>query len=68
MGTAWFIGAFVARLVGGLVMQRLGERIALLASLGGLFVGALFCPFCHAVGPCWRCDSSTACSSAWPPL
>ena len=51
VGTAWFIGAFVARLVGGLVMQRLGERIALLASLGGLFLGTLFYPFCHAVGP-----------------
>ncbi|GAA1395694.1 MFS transporter [Luteococcus peritonei] len=50
VGTAWFIGAFFARLVGGLVTQRLGERVALLVSLGGLFAGTLVYPFITTVG------------------
>lgn len=44
LGTAWFLGAMLARLVGGLVLQRLGERTSVVASLAGLFVGTLLYP------------------------
>lgn len=51
LGTAWFIGAMVARLFAGLMLARLGERFALLGSLGAMFVGTLLYPLFDSVGP-----------------
>lgn len=49
VGTAWFLGAMVARLFAGQALLRLGERAVVLGSLVGMVVGSLLYFWCNSV-------------------
>ncbi|MDN5564390.1 MAG: MFS transporter [Luteococcus sp.] len=49
VGTAWFIGAMVARVVSGRILTLAGERLTVLGSLGLMLVGGLAYFACSSV-------------------
>ncbi|MEL4358339.1 MULTISPECIES: MFS transporter [unclassified Luteococcus] len=49
VGTAWFVGAMMARLVSGRILTVLGERATVVASLVLMLVGGLAYFACHTV-------------------
>lgn len=51
VGTAWFVGAMLGRLLMGWAEAWLGERRVMVASLAGMALGTLLYPLIGSVGP-----------------